>query len=60
MKTAIMRVEFDDECVMYYEPHSFMLLSNMFDRVKNWERLEMYLSDVKILQKIQEKALLPL
>jgi len=37
--TAVMRVEFDCGETFYYEPHAFMLLSNQFSKVKNWERL---------------------
>ena len=40
MKTAMMRVEFDNGEVLFYEPHTFMLLMDQFSKVVNWERLE--------------------
>lgn len=35
----VMYVEFDCGETLYYEPHSFMLLTEQFTKVKNWERI---------------------
>jgi hypothetical protein len=35
----VMYIEFDCGETLYYQPHSFMLLTEQFTKVKNWERI---------------------
>ena len=46
--TPVMYVEFDCGETLYYEPHSFMLLTEQFSKVKNWERISLPVDAIEL------------